>query len=226
MRLVWRTNSCVWFAPSPHELAETNACVPLGSYRQVHAGEGRGGGKNQASFRPLALTLSPIQLPSKSNDLMNVERVIWMGARGRKRNNATSKLTRRATMAFRQTNVFFVQKPHSSNAERRHFQQRRSMYQSAEEYGFQQIASMSRPKQDAANCGLGNGANIASSMSSTANVYFRLFLAANRMNRGASPRDFSQKAQLQAGALGFDNLASVTFNFSVPSFPSVHFLVI
>jgi hypothetical protein len=48
------------------------------------------------------------------------------------------------------------------------------MHQSAEENGFQQLASAPRPKQDAANCGLGNGANMASSVPRPRVFYFRL----------------------------------------------------
>jgi hypothetical protein len=70
------------------------------------------------------------------------------------------------------------------------------MDQSAEKYDYQQLASMPRPKQEAANCGLGNGANIALFMTRP-RVFFSVLLAANRTNRGASPRDFRQEAQSQ-----------------------------
>jgi hypothetical protein len=67
------------------------------------------------------------------------------------------------------------------------------MHQSAEENGFQQVASAPRPKQDAANCGL--GANINPYLDR--GCFISVYLAANRNNRGASPRDYRQKVQLQ-----------------------------
>ena len=46
------------FAPSPHELAAESDVKTLDECRQVHVGEGRGGGPSPARFSPLSLTLS------------------------------------------------------------------------------------------------------------------------------------------------------------------------
>jgi hypothetical protein len=62
--LLWRPKNSDWFAPSPHELAATNACVPLASYRQVHAGEDRGGGR---SLEWPQTRLGPPPYPSPAN---------------------------------------------------------------------------------------------------------------------------------------------------------------
>jgi hypothetical protein len=71
------------------------------------------------------------------------------------------------------------------------------MDQSAEEYGYQLLASTPRPKQDAANCGLGNAATITP-FRSRSPVLISVYLAANRNNRGASPRDLSEKRNFRS----------------------------
>jgi hypothetical protein len=38
--------------PPPMNLPGQNACLLMASYRQVHAGEGRGGGQNDAWLSP------------------------------------------------------------------------------------------------------------------------------------------------------------------------------
>jgi hypothetical protein len=72
------------------------------------------------------------------------------------------------------------------------------MDRSAEEDSNQQVASLPRPKPNAANCGLGNRANIAL-FTSRPLVLIAMFLAANRKNRGASPRDSAKKRNFKTG---------------------------
>src|SRR5688572_26177414 len=72
---------CDGFAPSPHELAATNACVPIALYRQVHAGEGRGGGRSPARVRPLSLALSAHTLAGEFKRISYVSRGKCTGER-------------------------------------------------------------------------------------------------------------------------------------------------